>query len=1317
MSTRNNDEQNGLSITRIETSDTISQFMEKCNNNFSNLLAYGGGTVGAQGDAGEQGVPAKPKVPIHVWKKGEGDGFQYRDEGTTETGEYIIVDYYENLQDVKYQQGHLIILENAHVYILNNQNGNLEPTFLLALQSYEPGSIVNGKNAYVHIAYADSPNGSDNFITADRLRGEEYASEPITTFNLRNIETYSNSDVNEKSYTYMGIYSDDKQYSSQEPYPYTWVRIQGAKGDNGNDGINGADGTNGADGASAMHLELTQDYIAVPASANGNGLHKNFIEDTNSKIQSRMILYNGDTEITKDITYIFRIDGENASSYIIENNNGIFTVDKNKIMGDTNIECIATYTPTGTSFYKTLFIDVESTPYELEIDKNTLSRKVVSVDENGNIENGYIVDTSINVKVKYWKNGSWCYVTDGDVLVEYSEGEVHFTKDASNKTYTLTIAEDNIKKNIIDLEVKIVYKEGTNILSYENIGIINNGVDGVTKFKSTVFTRSVEEPEYPKDGSFDDPNPINSNIWKDGIPKGSEPIWSSYRWFSNKDGFVSSWSKPVLMCDTPDFEVMYSSFGDITDRNPNVATTTTAFYKDANGGISEWLEETGLDSKWTDDGDINSIWMATINKTNGKWGKWTISKIKGENGADGTSGTDGDTPELIKTERIGFSTSEHDIPDGEIDNNYLSLWEKSIGDLGDLGIAQPIYILYKQTWKYKNSTTDFPTYYITTTLSGTQGVEGKSRVLFYLGSFKNGEATLTGESVIGHLTPERCDYYIDFYGIAWMRIGQEDNNGVGVAGSKDGNSNSSKSWQKSDTVGFLQAGAIHADMINTNTITANSEIVTKLFSEEITANNLKVNAANITGTLTIGSNSENKGVSLNGNLSDYIGEGTITSTKIQDGAITTGKIAANAIKAFEIDASQIKTGTITADKIDVENLTASILTTEKISAFELDASQIKTGILSADKIDAENLSVKKLNTTGNNIGKGTIYIENNDIKVYNKGSSKEILRITGDELTALPTYFEMDVPHSTVNVCSGNSTMGNMLSSGVFTKYYRHGTITVPDGYTYNLYNPFNYSIEINLTRQGISTGNNIPCHLSFDYCIVEDSYESDFIKQYSTRKPSKTFTDLTNNNTYNNLLTADIEFGSSNDFFFTPWRTSNSTSNSTTYKKQFRGNGSSLLFYNGQYPIYNSTILKPGTYHLYSRTYLGVESRYTGNFTNVQCTIYPYTYTLTFKSILPDPMSEISSYGFRYVVSDKKYASLTKDGTFLFRNGNYILAVDDNGIGISTNGSIDNVRQIIPREFKFRTDMNDGSDSTGKKWNTMTVLTLGNIISVDDGD
>jgi hypothetical protein len=93
----------------------------------------------------------------------------------------------------------------------------------------------------------------------------------------------------------------------------------------------------------------------------------------------------------------------------------------------------------------------------------------------------------------------------------------------------------------------------------------------------------------------------------------------------------------------------------------------------------------------------------------------------------------------------------------------------------------------------------------------------------------------------------------------------------------------------------------------------------------------------------------------------------------------------------------------------------------------------------------------------------------------------------------------------------------------------------------------------------------------------------------------------------------------------------------------------------------------------------------------------------LSYENKLPKPKAEVSSYGFRYVVNDKKYASLTKDGTFLFRNGDSILAVDDGGIGMTFDGNIKNIKRIDPRKYKFRLD--------GSKNVEMTVLTFGDVI------
>ena len=245
---------NSLSIATIKSSDTISQFMEKCNNNFSAIVGKGGGPAGERGEQGEQGVPTKPKVPIHVWK--EGDGFQYKGESDTPNGGYEIDNYFEDLTDVKYQEGHLIMLQNAHVYILESNGGILKPVFLLALQSYNQGEVIDGKSAYVHIAYANDSYGN-GFVTDEQLRGETNT-EPVATYGLRrSVATYSATNISDMPY--MGIYTSNSNIPSSSPSTYTWIKVQGPAGPQGLQGIEGPQGPQGVEGPEFTGQQYTID--------------------------------------------------------------------------------------------------------------------------------------------------------------------------------------------------------------------------------------------------------------------------------------------------------------------------------------------------------------------------------------------------------------------------------------------------------------------------------------------------------------------------------------------------------------------------------------------------------------------------------------------------------------------------------------------------------------------------------------------------------------------------------------------------------------------------------------------------------------------------------------------------------------------------------------------------------------------------------------------------------------------------------------------------------------------------------------------------
>ena len=125
-------EKNTLSFQTIEFSDTISQFMEKCNNNFAKIISNNGGPKGDKGEQGDPGVPTKPKNSIHVWK----EGIEYYKEYYDYEKNIFYIndsDINEDLSHEKYKVGHLIILETGNVYILEESEKKLKPNFKLSL--------------------------------------------------------------------------------------------------------------------------------------------------------------------------------------------------------------------------------------------------------------------------------------------------------------------------------------------------------------------------------------------------------------------------------------------------------------------------------------------------------------------------------------------------------------------------------------------------------------------------------------------------------------------------------------------------------------------------------------------------------------------------------------------------------------------------------------------------------------------------------------------------------------------------------------------------------------------------------------------------------------------------------------------------------------------------------------------------------------------------------------------------------------------------------------------------------------------------------
>lgn len=141
-----------------------------------------------------------------------------------------------------------------------------------------------GVSNYMHVAYADSEDGSVRFSTGDSADreyiGTYTSADPLPSQNPRDYRwlkvkgddgvntyvhiAYSNNpdghDMNfEPNSKYMGIYTGESQIAPADPNEYVWSQIKGAdgaKGDRGDRGVDGTNGRDGRDGKSAPNFNL-----------------------------------------------------------------------------------------------------------------------------------------------------------------------------------------------------------------------------------------------------------------------------------------------------------------------------------------------------------------------------------------------------------------------------------------------------------------------------------------------------------------------------------------------------------------------------------------------------------------------------------------------------------------------------------------------------------------------------------------------------------------------------------------------------------------------------------------------------------------------------------------------------------------------------------------------------------------------------------------------------------------------------------------------------------------------------------------------------
>lgn len=868
--------------------------------------------------------------------------------------------------------------------------------------------------------------------------------------------------------------------------------------------------SDGNEGKSAMHLELTQDYIALPSDGSDDSrIHPDY--DTNTyPICSRMMLYNGDDLVIDyaNISYSFKINETDISSIKLEND-GSFNIPKDVIdgvgKGDTNIECIATYK--GVSYHKTLFIDLDESPYELDVNKNVLKR-------NPNGDNK-ITDENIIVRVKSWIKGKWVYIDDGTVIATTPNGKENIRIElAQNSERVLVLDGSNLAANPNDKEVRISYYRDENCekeLSYETLGIITegkNGEDGksamhleltqdyialpsftekgVTKvhpeYNETIESKMLlyDGHELATDGDIEymfDTEGIT--LTKDGSGKNdggfiiNKDIISgdmNIKCIAKYNGVEFYKTLLIDLEETP-YEMEISKYiltrdannGSILDENITVKVkywmngswhytqdgTVIAFNpKTGNSTAFETVEnsfEYVLDIKDSYLGeDNNNDTEVKISYYYDYNGDGTDDELSYETLGIIKNGSDGKAPTCIATTILGYSLDEN--LDVESENG----WKASLDELGDINIGDKIYIRNQYTWKESGVEGYKYTYGKSVTLAGTQGPEGKSRVLFYRGSFEHDELTgkkpTLSDTFEGELTNVRCDYYIDASGNAWMRKGTKEKS----KGYADPTHLSSElyydfieNWEQSTKVGFLQAGAITADMINTGSLVADDGFITNLTASEVIAENLKVNAANITGTLKVGNGIiiEEGAITadmidastLKVNAANITGKLTIGSSgSNEDGVTIDGVISGTLIEEGSITTEHFKVGTINAKIIESETITGDL-----IKAGSITAEQIEAGSITADRIDADNLTVLKLDTQktywgSDTLTKSQIRIQGNEILVTEDLSPKPVMKISGSNIPDDFAETSTPKPISTIFENKGEFEVKNSLNTQLF---------------------------------------------------------------------------------------------------------------------------------------------------------------------------------------------------------------------------------------------------------------------------------------------
>ena len=228
-------------------------------------------------------------------------------------------------------------------------------------------------------------------------------------------------------------------------------------------------------------------------------------------------------------------------------------------------------------------------------------------------------------------------------------GRLFYQVDDNARTEVANNEEQTVPTDAAHVSFHWIDDNGEEI-SRKVIPVISNGV---TRFVSFAFKRQNEMPNTPVSGMFHHPVP-DAEGWSDDIPEGTAKVWMTKRDFYSDDR-ETTWSTPSPMTDTSDFDVEFSA-------NDNYVA------------IPEDIHGTEVDKSawgWKNEGNKDSVWMATSTCKNGVWSQWSYSRIKGEDGRSYVGATE-----------LYYASDSDDA--AKLPNHTISShadWRSRIGDL------------------------------------------------------------------------------------------------------------------------------------------------------------------------------------------------------------------------------------------------------------------------------------------------------------------------------------------------------------------------------------------------------------------------------------------------------------------------------------------------------------------------------------------------------------------------------------------------------------------------------------------------------------